>query len=97
MQHPGKGAGIAAMAATAILWSIAGLFIKMIDWNPIAIAGSRSLIAVIEPVFNPIWVDFAIGEAPGTGALTGGSIIILAVTAASIISARRKEAAAARG
>ncbi len=33
------------MAATAILWSIAGLFIKVIDWNPIAIAGSRSLIA----------------------------------------------------
>jgi hypothetical protein len=45
MEHPSKSAGIAAMAATAILWSIAGLFIKVIDWNPIAIAGSRSLIA----------------------------------------------------
>ncbi len=37
--------GIAAMAATAFLWSIAGLFIKVIDWNPFAIAGVRSLIA----------------------------------------------------
>jgi len=37
--------GILAMAATAFLWSIAGLFIKAIDWNPITIAGTRSLIA----------------------------------------------------
>lgn len=37
--------GIFAMAATASLWSIAGLFIKVIDWNPFAIAGLRSLIA----------------------------------------------------
>jgi drug/metabolite transporter (DMT)-like permease len=39
--------GILAMAATAFLWSLAGLFIKVIDWNPITIAGSRSLIASI--------------------------------------------------
>ena len=37
--------GITAMAATAFLWSIAGLFIKVIDWNPYAIAGLRSFIA----------------------------------------------------
>jgi drug/metabolite transporter (DMT)-like permease len=42
-----KQAGILAMAATAFLWSLAGLFIKVIDWNPIIIAGSRSLIASI--------------------------------------------------
>ena len=40
-------AGILAMAATAFLWSLAGLFIKVIDWNPFAIAGLRSLIASI--------------------------------------------------
>ena len=34
-------------AATAFLWSIAGLFIKIIDWNPLAIAGARSLIASV--------------------------------------------------
>src|SRR5512137_2601586 len=47
MNNPNKSAGILAMAATAILWSIAGLFIKIIDWNPFAIAGVRSLIASI--------------------------------------------------
>jgi drug/metabolite transporter (DMT)-like permease len=44
-------AGILAMAATAFLWSLAGLFIKVIDWNPIIIAGARSLIASIVILF----------------------------------------------
>ena len=47
MENTNKSAGILAMAATAFLWSIAGLFIKVIDWNPIAIAGMRSFIASI--------------------------------------------------
>ncbi|MBN1601706.1 MAG: DMT family transporter [Chitinispirillaceae bacterium] len=42
-----KQAGILTMVATAFLWSLAGLFIKAVDWNPITIAGSRSLIASI--------------------------------------------------
>src|SRR5208337_4525142 len=47
MNNPNKNIGILAMAGTAFLWSLAGLFIKVIDWNPIAIAGMRSLIASI--------------------------------------------------
>ena len=38
---------IAAMAACALLWSTAGLFIKIISWNPLAIAGVRSLVGGI--------------------------------------------------
>jgi len=30
---------------TAILWSLGGMLIKLVDWNPIAIAGARSAIA----------------------------------------------------
>lgn len=37
--------GLSALAICALLWSLAGLFIKIIDWNPLAIAGSRSLVA----------------------------------------------------
>jgi drug/metabolite transporter (DMT)-like permease len=33
------------MLACAALWSVAGIFIKSIPWNPMAIAGGRSLIA----------------------------------------------------
>jgi drug/metabolite transporter (DMT)-like permease len=74
--------GIVQVGLSAILFSIA---IKRVS------AVQANLIAVIEPVFNPIWVFFAIGEAPGTNTLIGGGIIIFAVTMASIISARRTE------
>jgi len=74
--------GIVQVGLSAILFSVA---IKRIS------AVQANLIAVIEPVFNPVWVFFAIGEAPGTNTLIGGSIIIIAVTMASIISAHRKE------
>lgn len=35
------------MILASILWSIGGLFIKLVDWNPLAIAGTRSGIAAI--------------------------------------------------
>jgi drug/metabolite transporter (DMT)-like permease len=35
--------GIAAVAVCAFLWSTSGLFIKLVPWNPFAIAGIRSL------------------------------------------------------
>jgi len=77
--------GIVQIGLSAILLSIA---IKRVS------AVQANLIAVIEPVFNPVWVFLAIGEAPGTNALIGGAIIIFAVTVTSIISARRREEAA---
>lgn len=52
------------------------------------------LIAVIEPVLNPVWVFLATGELPGARAIVGGVIIILAVVVSSIISVRRLAKAA---
>jgi len=49
---------------------------------------SANLIAIIEPVFNPVWVLIAIGVIPTINSIIGGGIIIAAVTGASIISAR---------
>jgi len=44
-EAPGRrGVAIAAVAACALLWSTGGLFIKIVSWNPFAIAGMRSLI-----------------------------------------------------
>lgn len=74
--------GIVQIGLSAILFVIA---IKRVS------AVQANLIAVIEPVFNPVWVFFAIGEAPGIHAMIGGGIIVLAVTITSIINARRKE------
>lgn len=54
-------------------------------------AVSANLIAVIEPVFNPLWVFLALGEKPGVHALIGGAVIIAAVTGAAVVSARRAQ------
>jgi len=38
---------IVFLVLASILWSTGGILIKLVDWNPIAIAGSRSLISSI--------------------------------------------------
>lgn len=35
------------MMLTGIFWSLGGVLIKLVDWNPYAIAGTRSLVAMI--------------------------------------------------
>jgi len=47
------------------------------------------LIQTIEPLLNPIWVFLVIGEAPGAWALTGGVIVLGAVTARNIYLNRK--------
>ena len=42
-----KNVGILQMVLCATLWSIAGVFIKFIEMNPLVIAGGRSLFAAI--------------------------------------------------
>lgn len=42
-----ENAAIVEMLVCATLWSIAGIFIKLIPWNGFAVAGMRSLIAGI--------------------------------------------------
>lgn len=38
------------------------------------------LIAIIEPILNPVWVFLILGEVPGLSALIGGAIVLAAVT-----------------
>jgi drug/metabolite transporter (DMT)-like permease len=54
-------------------------------------AVSANLIAVIEPVLNPVWVFLILGESPGINTVIGGAVIIFAVTGVSIISAQRSQ------
>ena len=35
------------MVICSFLWSIGGIFIKLIDWNPVAIAGARSFFSAL--------------------------------------------------
>jgi len=62
--------GSVQVGVAAILFAVA---IKRIS------AVTANLIAVIEPVFNPVWVFLALGEVPGPKAVVGGVIIIAAV------------------
>ena len=39
-----------------------------------------SLIGAVEPLLNPVWVFLYDGEAPGTFALAGGAVVLVAVT-----------------
>jgi drug/metabolite transporter (DMT)-like permease len=39
-------AGAGMLVLTALLWSLGGLLIKSVDWHPMAIAGTRSAIAI---------------------------------------------------
>ncbi|WP_105617067.1 DMT family transporter [Vallitalea okinawensis] len=67
----------------SLLWSIGGLFIKIIDWNPMAIAGARSGIAsIVMLVFlkKPLW-HIKLGKTKFLGALTYTSLLIFFVTA----------------
>ncbi|MGE5677903.1 MAG: DMT family transporter [Pseudomonadota bacterium] len=38
------------------------------------------LIAIVEPILNPVWVFLILGEVPGLSALAGGAIVLAAVT-----------------
>ena len=40
-----RWAGQGAILLCAVLWSTSGLFIKLVNWHPVLIAGSRSLLA----------------------------------------------------
>lgn len=79
------------LMATAVMWSLGGVLIKSIDWNPMAIAGARSgiaaivlLIAVGRPRFT--WSFPEIGGAVAyVGAVTLVTIANKLTTAANTI------------
>ena len=80
------------LVITAVLWSTGGVFIKFIEWSPLAITGFRSLIAVVfimfylqrKPVFT--WSRYQIGAAICyVGAVVGFVTATKLTTAANAI------------
>lgn len=45
------------------------------------------LIAVIEPILNPLWVFLVVGEAPGPWAFLGGFVVLVSVTIRYVVTA----------
>ena len=44
-----------------------------------------SLVPVFEPLLNPAWALLILGEVPGTWAMVGGALILVAVTSRAVI------------
>lgn len=71
----------------AFLWSIGGLLIKLVQWNPVAIAGTRSLIAAAT-----LWVliprtEWRFGPAQWFGAVVYAATVISFVIANKLTTA----------
>lgn len=49
-----------------------------------------SLIGMLEPVLNPVWVFLFLGETPGWWAVLGGAVIVAAVAARTVATERGK-------
>jgi drug/metabolite transporter (DMT)-like permease len=79
------GLGILQIGLASVLFAVGIKRVTALD---------SSLIGVLEPVFNPVWVFLATGEAPGSNALAGGGIIIAAVLGSTLFSLRRDSIAA---
>jgi drug/metabolite transporter (DMT)-like permease len=73
------------MLACAMMWSISGIFIKMIPWNPLVIAGWRSLLgaAVIYAYMRVKRIPFIISRR----SLPGG--VFLALTFLTFLTANK--------
>lgn len=84
---------ITPLSVASIL--ILGVFQLGIPYILYAIAVRRcsplscSLIGMIEPLFNPVWVFLVVGEAPGFFAFIGGIIVLATVTLWSISNAKQ--------
>ena len=75
------------LLAAAILWSLGGVLIKSLDWTPKAIAGSRSLIAivVIGLAMPAVFRKISWSTVPGAFAYAG--TVLLFVVATKLTSA----------
>jgi drug/metabolite transporter (DMT)-like permease len=77
----GTSPGISGWIALAVL----GLFQLGISYVLYSIAIKHvnaleaTIITMIEPILNPVWVFLAMGEAPGVWALAGGALILTAI------------------
>ncbi len=82
-----RGSAILAVAACAILWSSGGLFVKLIAWNPFAIAGVRSLIGGLVILLFLRRPRFTWSLAQIAGAVCYAGCMILFVTANKLTTA----------
>ena len=75
-----KTRAVIFLMITALLWSSGGLLIKLVAWNPMAIAGTRSAIAALVMIIFRRSLKFNWGFAQLGGAFCYAGTVILFVT-----------------
>ena len=76
-----RNTAIKYMIIASVLWSIGGIFIKLINWNPMAIAGSRSAIAALVMMVYLKKFKFKINKSMLICACSYSLLVILFVSA----------------
>ncbi|HET7785327.1 MAG TPA: EamA family transporter [Myxococcales bacterium] len=76
------GAGVLLYLGIVQLGLAYWLFIKGVRRVP---AAEASLICMLEPVLNPVWVLIGFGERPGAWAVAGGAIVVGAVVVRTLV------------
>ena len=79
------GVGILGVVQFGLPYTLYGIAIKHVR------ALDAVMIAVIEPILNPVWVLLFLGEKPGAWSLLGGAIVLAAVTYNCVMNAAQKE------
>lgn len=74
--------GIVQFGIPYVLYGIAIKHVRALD---------AVMIAVIEPILNPLWVFIFMGERPGGWAVLGGIIVLAAITLKSIQTVAERE------
>ncbi len=75
--------GVFQLGLSYVLYSIAIKHVTALE---------ATIITMIEPILNPIWVFLLIGEVPGPWSLTGGLIILAAIVARYAVPAMKASA-----
>ena len=78
---------VVLLLASAFLWSLGGVLIKSIDWTPVAIAGARSLIAMLIIGLVMPGVVRKISWQSVPGAIAYSATVILFVVATKLTTA----------
>jgi drug/metabolite transporter (DMT)-like permease len=75
--------GVVQLTIPYLLYSLAIRHVRALD---------ASIISIIEPILNPIWVMLATGEQPAFWSLVGGAIVLTTSLTRSVLASRNATA-----
>lgn len=82
-----RGKAIFYLIIASVLWSTGGMLIKLVDWNPVAIAGTRSGVAALVMLLYVRKPKFTKSKAQIAGAFFYMMMVILFVVANKLTTA----------